>query len=69
MRDRLELLHRLLSVDGSLQLQARSRAARGTCWDDALDGLEKMSVKTADMRAALLAGGSLATPAEMKKPF
>jgi adenine-specific DNA-methyltransferase len=35
MRDRLELLHRLLSVDGSLQLQARSRAARGTCWDDA----------------------------------
>jgi hypothetical protein len=34
-----------------------------------LDGLEKVSVKTADMRAALLAGGSLATPAEMKKPF
>jgi hypothetical protein len=34
-----------------------------------LSGLEKVSVKTADMRAALLAGGSPATPAEMKKRF
>ncbi len=36
---------------------------------EVLSGLEKVSVKTADMRAALLAGGSPATPAEMKKRF
>ncbi len=36
---------------------------------EVLSGLEKVSVKTADMRAALLAGGSTATPAEMKKRF
>jgi hypothetical protein len=36
---------------------------------EVLSGLEKVSVKTADMREALLAGGSPATPAEMKKRF
>ncbi|MDM8522957.1 DUF6079 family protein [Desulfococcaceae bacterium HSG8] len=36
---------------------------------EVLSDLEKVSVKTADMRAALLAGGSPATPAEMKKRF
>ena len=37
--------------------------------EEVFSGLEKVSVKTADMRAALLAGGSPATPAEMKKRF
>ncbi len=36
---------------------------------EVLSGLEKVSVKTADMRAALLSGGSPATPVEMKKRF
>jgi hypothetical protein len=36
---------------------------------EVLSGLEKVSVKTAGIRAALLAGGSPATPAEMKKRF
>jgi hypothetical protein len=36
---------------------------------EVLSGLEKVPVKAADMRAALLAGGSPATPAEMKKRF
>ena len=34
-----------------------------------LTGLQKVPVKTADLRAALLSGGSPATPAEMKKRF
>ena len=34
-----------------------------------LSGLQKVPVKTADLRAALLSGGSPATPAEMKKRF
>ena len=37
--------------------------------NEALSGLQKVSVKTADLRAALLSGGSPATPAEMKKRF
>ncbi len=36
---------------------------------EALSGLTKVSVKIADLRAALLSGGSPATPAEMKKRF
>ena len=36
---------------------------------EVLSGLIKVSVNTSDMRAALLAGGSPATPAEMKKRF
>ena len=36
---------------------------------EVLSGLTKVPVKTADLRAALLAGGSPATPAEMKKRF
>ncbi len=36
---------------------------------EALSGLTKVSIKTEDLRAALLAGGSPATPAEMKKRF
>ena len=36
---------------------------------EALSGLQKVSVKTEDLRAALLSGGSPATPAEMKKRF
>lgn len=36
---------------------------------EVLSGLVKVSVKTGDIRAALLAGGSPATPAEMKKRF
>jgi len=36
---------------------------------EVLSGLEKVSVKTVDMRAALLSGGSPATLAEMKKRF
>ena len=36
---------------------------------EVLSGLEKVPVKAADMRAALLAGGSPATPVEMKKRF
>lgn len=36
---------------------------------EALWGLIKVSVKTAELRSALLSGGSPATPAEMKKRF
>ena len=36
---------------------------------EVLSGLEKVSVKTSELRAALLAGGSPATLAEMKKRF
>jgi anion-transporting ArsA/GET3 family ATPase len=36
---------------------------------EALSGLTKVSVKIADLREALLLGGSPATPAEMKKRF
>lgn len=36
---------------------------------EVLSGLTKVSVKIADLRVALLAGGSPATPAEMKKRF
>ena len=36
---------------------------------EVLSGLQKVSVKIADLRAALLSGGSPATPAEMKKRF
>ena len=36
---------------------------------EVLAGLQKVPVKTADLRAALLFGGSPATPAEMKKRF
>lgn len=36
---------------------------------EVLSGLVKVAVKTADLRAALLKGGSPATPAEMKKRF
>lgn len=36
---------------------------------EVLSGLIKVSVKVGDLRAALLAGGSPATPAEMKKRF
>lgn len=36
---------------------------------EVLSGLTKVSAKTADLRAALLAGGSPVTPAEMKKRF
>ena len=36
---------------------------------EVLSGLQKVSVKTADLRAALLSGGSPAMPAEMKKRF
>jgi len=34
-----------------------------------LSGLTKVSVKITDLRDALLAGGSPATPAEMRKRF
>ena len=36
---------------------------------EVLSGLTKVSVKTADLRAALLSGGSPVAPAEMKKRF
>ncbi len=36
---------------------------------EALSGLVRVSVRTEDLRAALLSGGSPATPAEMKKRF
>jgi len=36
---------------------------------EVLSGLQKVPVKIADLRAALLAGGSPATPAEMRKRF
>ena len=36
---------------------------------EVLSGLTKVSVKIADMRDALLSGGSPATPAEMRKRF
>ena len=36
---------------------------------EVLSGLTKVSVKIADLRAALLSGGSPATPAEMRKRF
>jgi hypothetical protein len=36
---------------------------------EVLSGLTKVSVKTADLRAALLAGGSPVTPTEMRKRF
>jgi hypothetical protein len=37
--------------------------------NEALSGLQKVPVKIADLRTALLAGGSPVTPAEMKKRF
>ena len=37
--------------------------------DEVLSGLQKVPVKTDNLRAALLSGGSPATPAEMKKRF
>ncbi len=36
---------------------------------EVLSGLQKVPVKIADLRAALLSGGSPVTPAEMKKRF
>jgi len=36
---------------------------------EVLSGLVKVAVKTEDLRAALIKGGSPATPAEMKKRF
>ena len=36
---------------------------------EVLSGLQKVSVKTEDLRAALLSGGSPVTPAEMRKRF
>jgi hypothetical protein len=36
---------------------------------EVLSGLQKVPVKIADLRSALLAGGSQATPTEMKKRF
>ena len=36
---------------------------------EVLSGLQKVTVKTSELRAALLSGGSPATPAEMKKRF
>ena len=36
---------------------------------EVLSGLQKVPVKTEDLRAVLLSGGSPATPAEMKKRF
>ena len=36
---------------------------------EVLSGLQKVQVKTANLRAALLSGSSPATPAEMKKRF
>ncbi|MFO7988805.1 MAG: DUF6079 family protein [Desulfotignum sp.] len=36
---------------------------------EVLSGLQKVPVKTTDLRSALLSGGSPATPAEMKKRF
>jgi hypothetical protein len=36
---------------------------------EVLSGLQKVPIKTAELRAALLSGGSPATPAEMKKRF
>ena len=36
---------------------------------DVFSGLQKVPVKTDNLRAALLSGGSPATPAEMKKRF
>lgn len=36
---------------------------------DVLSAFTKVSVKIADLREAMLAGGSPATPAEMKKRF
>ena len=36
---------------------------------EVLSGLQKVPVKIADLRAALLSGGSPATPVEMKKRF
>jgi len=34
-----------------------------------LSGLQKVPIKIADLRAALLSGGSPVTPAEMKQRF
>jgi len=36
---------------------------------EVLSGLQKVRIKIADLRAALLSGGSPVTPAEMKKRF
>ncbi len=36
---------------------------------ESLFGLQKVQVKIEDLQAALLSGGSPATPAEMKKRF
>jgi len=37
--------------------------------DEVLSGLQKVPIKIADLRAALLSGGSPVTPAEMKQRF
>jgi hypothetical protein len=36
---------------------------------EVLSGLQKVPIKVADLRAALLSGGSPVTPAELKKRF
>ena len=70
-----ELYHRLMLVVAPAGA-GKTTAQAGVMDQDfihalqeVLSGLEKVSVKTADMRAALLAGGSPATPAEIKKRF
>jgi hypothetical protein len=73
-KDNLDLLKpaRRKLVDGFLQQRALPESLSQEfihALREALSGLAKVSVKVDDLRAALLSGGSPATPAEMKKRF
>lgn len=59
-------------VDGFIKMQKLPDDLRQDfiqALSEVLSGLQKVPVKTEDLRAALLSGGSPATPAEMKKRF
>lgn len=70
--DNIEILFDVaLKQDPLRLLQGLSRNKTVVAaWNGSIDGDHMIyAVKTADIRAALLAGGSPATPAEMKKRF
>jgi len=58
-----ELYHRLILMVGP------TGSGKTSALQEVLSGLVKIAIRPEDLRAALLAGGSPATPAEMKKRF
>jgi len=58
-----ELYHRLILMVGP------AGSGKTSALQEVLSGLVKVAVKTEDLRAAFLKGGSPARPAEMKKRF